>query len=97
MNDVDPETDPTATTLTARRWASTRLDRVQAKIAATAGSGLTPELAALAKALGPSDGGWPRWLVVGLALEHFERWYESASAPVNTEPESTSKRTRKKT
>jgi hypothetical protein len=69
------------TTISTRKWVvENHLKKLQELIARSSGSALPPELMALAQEAGPDAGGWPQWLVVGIALRQAHEWYEARLA-----------------
>ena len=71
----DPR-DPT--TVSTRVWCARDVGDAQELI--VKGAKLPPELLELAREYGPEDGGWPRWLVMGLGMRFFLQWLEQQPA-----------------
>jgi hypothetical protein len=71
----DPR-DPT--TVSTRVWCAQDVAAAQDLI--VAGAKLPPELLELARTYGPEDGGWPRWLVLGIGMRFFRQWLEQQAA-----------------
>lgn len=68
------------TTISTRLWASKDIADAGEMIVQNPKL-LSPDLLALAQELGPKTGGFPLWLVHGLAARHFRQWLEQRALP----------------
>ncbi len=75
------------TTITTRVWCAEDIEHARKLILEHADL-LTPELLEVARLAKTEDGGFPRWLVHGLAARHFRSWLEArlvGESPAMTE------------
>ena len=90
--DEKEEDERGPTTISTRVWCSREI-AAAAKLIASDPSLLPPDLAEHAKAYGPRTGGYPLWLVHGLAARHFRLSLERYAATREMAPVPSTKRT----